>query len=167
MGITPLTFDGYAVRNVKLWGLVCRACFAFTRDTQRIFCPKCGNDTVQRVPIIVGEDGVPTAVNSGRKMKLKGSIYSVPKPQGGRARGPVFAEDELRMGGRDRELRHAERQQERERAAADPFNLDNGHKVWGQRGGTGPRGGGGRVVAGYGRRNPNANNFKPKGSKKR
>lgn len=167
MGITPLTFDGYAVRTVKLWGLICRACFHFHRDSQKVFCPKCGNDTVVRVPIVVGEDGQPTVLNNGRPLRRKGSVYSVPKPQGGRGWKPVFAEDELLMGGRDRELRHNQKMAEKERMAKDPFNEDNGARAWHQRGHTStgkqvsmdrPR-----VQAGYGRRNPNANNFKFRG----
>eukprot|EP00929_Paragymnodinium_shiwhaense_P013807 TRINITY_DN121659_c0_g1_i1.p2 TRINITY_DN121659_c0_g1~~TRINITY_DN121659_c0_g1_i1.p2 ORF type:complete len:547 (+),score=202.83 TRINITY_DN121659_c0_g1_i1:67-1707(+) len=166
MGITPLTFDGYAVRSVKLWGLICRGCFFFTRDSEKVFCPKCGHDTVVRVPIVVGEDGQPTVLNSGRPLRKKGSIFSMPKIQGGRAWKPLMAEDEIYIGGRDRELRRAQKQAERERAARDPFDVDNGAKDWYARSGTakngyGGSGGGPRMMAGFGRRlNPNANNFK-------
>eukprot|EP00434_Breviolum_minutum_P020194 symbB.v1.2.017807.t2/scaffold1391.1/size121936/3 len=93
MGITPLTFDGYAIKSVKLWGLYCRACFYFHRDSSKAFCPKCGNDTVVRVPIIVDQDGVPTVMNSGRKLRTKGTVFSMPKPQGGRVWKPIFAEE--------------------------------------------------------------------------
>lgn len=174
MGITPLTFDGYAVKSVKLWGLICRACGHFHRDSSKVFCPKCGNDTVVRVPIVVDEDGVPTVVNSGRKLRTKGTVFSMPKPQSGRVWKPIFAEDEIKIGGRDRELRHAEKVYEKERQLRDPFNQDNAARGWYQRtttatGKTITAGGGGpRVQAGYGRRtNPNANNFRGFKSKKR
>jgi RNA-binding protein NOB1 len=173
MGIPPLTFEGYAVRTVKLWGLVCRACFHFSRDTEKVFCPKCGNDTVVRVPIVVGEDGQPTVQNSGRKLRTKGMIFSMPKPQGGRTWKPIMAEDEIYIGGRDKALRHAKNQSEKERAARDPFNQDNMEGAWFKRpapgGSRGGGGGGPRMQAGYGHRtNPNANNFKGfKGNKKK
>jgi len=171
MGITPLTFDGYAVQSVKLWGLVCRACFFFTRDTQKVFCPKCGNDTCVRVPVIVDQDGQATFLNNGRKLRSKGTVYSVPKPRGGRGWKPVFAEDELMMGGRDRELRHMQHLHDKDRLSRDPFNDDNGARAWYQRNTTNTgkmiNGHGPRVQAGYGRQNPNANNFKFKGRKKR
>lgn len=170
MGITPLTFDGFSVRSVKLWGLVCRGCFHFSRDTTKVFCPKCGNDTVVRVPIIVDQDGQAKVLNSGRPMRKKGSVYSVPKPQGGRGWKPIYAEDEVLMGGRDRQLRHAEKVQDRERQARDPFNEDNATRAWYQRPGAPGRGGSDmpRMQAGLGRRsNPNANNFKHKNSKRR
>jgi len=164
MGITPLTFDGYAVRSVKLWGLVCRACFFFTRDTPKVFCPKCGHDTLVRVPIVVGPDGKPTALNAGRRLRRKGTVFSIPKPQQGRGWKPIFSEDEMRMGGRDREMRRQDNLHNREKAAKDPFDLNNGHRGWYQRSTTSsgkmqdtraPR-----VQAGYGRMtNPNQNNF--------
>lgn len=161
MGITPLTFDGYAVRTVKLWGLICRACFFFTRDTQKVFCPKCGHDTVVRVPIVVDQDGQVTLMNHGRKLRTKGTVFSIPKPQMGRGWKPVFAEDELLMGGRDRELRHQQKLADKEKMARDPFNEDNGARGWWQRNNALTAAGGApRVQAGYGRKNPNANNFK-------
>lgn len=171
MGITPFTFDGYAVRSVKLWGLICRGCFHFSRDTTKVFCAKCGNDTVVRVPIIVGQDGQATVVNSGRPLRTKGTVYSIPKSKGGRGWKPIYAEDELLMGGRDRELRRMEKLHEKERCSRDPFNEDNGARAWYQRGTTSTgkmvSGGGPRVQAGYGRKNPNANNFKHKTAGKR
>jgi RNA-binding protein NOB1 len=173
MGITPLTFDGYAVKSVKMWGLICRACFYFHRDSQLVFCPKCGNDTVVRVPIVV-KDGVPTVLNSGRKLRTKGQVFSMPKPQGGRAWKPIMSEDEIKIGGRDREFRHLEKVFEKERQLRDPFNVDNGARSWHQRSTTSSgkmittSGGGPRIQAGYGRRlNPNAGNFKGFKPKKR
>jgi RNA-binding protein NOB1 len=169
MGITPLTFDGFAVRSVKLWGLVCRACFHFSRDTQKVFCEKCGNATVQRVPIIVDQDGQAKMLNSGRRMKLKGSVYSMPKPEGGRGWKPIYAEDEILMGGRDREMRRLQKLQDKDRQARDPFDQDNSIRAWYQRSNTSGRGSHQipRMKAGLGRTNPNAGNFKGYKSKKR
>lgn len=170
MGITPLTFDGYAVQSVRLWGLLCRACFHFCRDTTKVFCPKCGNATVLRVPIHVDKDGKATILNAGRTIRKKGTVYSIPKPQGGRGWKPIFAEDELMIGGRDKALRHSQKLADKERAARDPFNADNGAKAWYQRGttATGKQLGlnAPRMQVGYGRANPNANNFKFKRGKK-
>lgn len=160
MGLVPLTFDGYAVRTVKLWGLVCRGCFTFTRDTTKLFCPKCGQATVVRVPITVDNDGrVRIHDQQKRRRNLKGTVYSIPKPQGGRVQQPIYAEDQLFMNGRDRQIRHEQNAYERDRCARDPFAVDNAVRPWHQRG-SGHSGGGASV--GYGRRNPNANNFRGK-----
>merc|ERR1719160_1667014 len=111
------------VKTVKLWGLICRGCFHFSRDTTKIFCPKCGHSTVDRVPITVDLDGKVQVHDNRRRKNLKGTIYSIPKPTGGRVRGPIFAADELLIGGRDRELRRAANLQEKERMASDPVVL--------------------------------------------
>eukprot|EP00927_Polykrikos_kofoidii_P070622 TRINITY_DN67037_c0_g1_i1.p1 TRINITY_DN67037_c0_g1~~TRINITY_DN67037_c0_g1_i1.p1 ORF type:complete len:628 (+),score=111.40 TRINITY_DN67037_c0_g1_i1:56-1939(+) len=168
MGITPLTFEGYVVKKVRLWGLSCRACFHFDRDTEKIFCAKCGNDTVVRVPFIVTKNGKTICLDDGRKLRTKGTKYSIPKPTGGRGWKPIFAEDETRLGGRDREMRRIQNQREKERIASDPFNQDNTKDLFQRAGVRGGSGGGPRFQAGYGRRvNPNANNFKGfKGKKK-
>lgn len=174
MGITPLTFDGYAVRSVKMWGLICRACHFFTRESQKVFCPKCGHDTLVRVPIVVGQDGMPTALNAGRKLRRKGTIFSIPKPTTGRGWKPIFAEDEKFIGGRDREMRRQENLHNKERQAKDIFDADNAARGWWQRSITST----GKMLntdapqmkAGYGRmKNPNANNyggFKKKGGRR-
>merc|ERR1711920_652195 len=100
-------------------------------------------------------------------------VYSIPKAQGGRGWKPIFAEDEMRMGGRDREFRRQENLHNKERAVKDPFDLDNGARQWSDRSKTNtgkmldtsaPR-----LRACYGHmKNPNANNFGGfKGRKKR
>eukprot|EP00434_Breviolum_minutum_P020595 symbB.v1.2.018159.t1/scaffold1437.1/size118820/2 len=78
------------------------------------------------------------------------------------------------IGGRDRELRHAEKVHEKERQLRDPFNQDNAARGWYQRSTTNTgktimtSGGGPRMQVGYGRRvNPNSNNFRGFKPKKR
>merc|ERR1719436_1130556 len=109
---------------------------------------------------MIDKDGKMTVMNSGRKLRTKGTIYSIPKQRGGRGWKPVFAEDEMLMGGRDREHRHAQKVHEKEKMSRDPFNEDSS-RAWYQRGTTStgksldpsaPR-----IQAGFGRRNPNAN----------
>lgn len=171
MGITPLTFDGFAVRSVKLWGKTCRACFFFTRETEKLFCPKCGKDALVRVPIVVDKDGKPQLLDHGRPLRRKGTIFSVPTHHGGRAFRPIFAEDELKIGGRDREIRYSQKLAEKERMSRDPFDPNFGTREWHQRGTTSTGkallGRGARVQVGYGRVNPNANNHKFQNSRKK
>ena len=74
VGLPVLSVDGYRIRNVKLWAQICRGtlrgcaaeaqavsagCQAFTRDSERLFCPKCGNDTLERVSYTLDEAGQP------------------------------------------------------------------------------------------------------------
>merc|ERR1712139_297509 len=95
---------------------------------------------------------------------------SVPKTKGGRAWKPLYAEDEVMIGGRDRQLRHAEKLQDKERQMRDPFNEDNACRAWWQR--TNSSGCKGpadlpRMKAGLGRANPNANNYRHKNSNRK
>ncbi|CAK9080057.1 Hydrolase_4 domain-containing protein [Durusdinium trenchii] len=140
MGITPLTFDGYAIKSVKLHQaqqhqlarvlLLPQGLHQGSPVGQNeVFCPKCGNDTVVRVPILVdqamfaerkyvGPPGVPrqgrakvdlcpppgwgadgaqlrtqVEAGGGTEPGTKGTVFSMPKPQGGRVWKPIFAED--------------------------------------------------------------------------
>merc|ERR1712080_500610 len=135
--------------------------------TQKVFCAKCGHDTEVRVPIIVDQDGQAKALSNARPLRKKGTVYSVPKTKGGRGWKPIYAEDEVLLGGRDRQLRHAEKVRDKEREMSDPFNQDYACRAWYQRGKSGNSGPSDlpKMKAGLGRANPNANNYKFKGAK--
>ncbi|KAF4705612.1 Nin1 binding protein, partial [Perkinsus olseni] len=112
MGVDVLSFGGFMIRSVKLWALLCTACHKVTRDTSKVFCSKCGNDTVYRVPVYVDSETRELTVTRSRRWEKmtakrnKGSIWSIPKNRGGRQSNPlILAEDELLMSGRDREYR--------------------------------------------------------------
>eukprot|EP00397_Hematodinium_sp_SG-2012_P036189 GEMP01039037.1.p1 GENE.GEMP01039037.1~~GEMP01039037.1.p1 ORF type:complete len:480 (+),score=104.83 GEMP01039037.1:24-1442(+) len=175
IGLRVLSIDGYRIRNLKLWGLLCRACGHSTRDTTKMWCPKCGHATVDRVPITLdSETGQMTIHDNRRRIKTRGLRYSIPAPKGGRHnRGPIFAEDELMIGGRMQEIRRAQKLLEREKLAHDPFADKTGNaNQWCSRhvtaSGNHINQFEAKVVVGYGRRNPNANNFsKHTGNKKK
>ena len=94
MGMKLVSVDGRTVRRVKQWVTRCSACFTIysgndgsaigsnTKLTSRLFCSKCGSDTLERVSASVD-------ANSGRyklymsqrhKKSTRGTIYSLPKP---------------------------------------------------------------------------------------
>lgn len=167
MGLKALSIDGFRIRNVKMWGKICRGCFHSTRETEKIFCPKCGNATLDRVPITLDAEGRMIVHDGRRRTKnLRGSIYSIPKYKGGHGRATkniMLAEDEMYIGGRHRQIKYQQKLAEKQRTMNDPFEnetLDG----WCTRHITGN----GRSVNanphqlrhGYGRKNPNANNFK-------
>ncbi|EPT24672.1 Nin one binding (NOB1) Zn-ribbon family protein [Toxoplasma gondii ME49] len=167
MGLEVVTIDGFAVRSVKTWALICRACHFVSREVTRLFCPKCGQHAVDRVPVTLGEDGF--VVHDNRKKKsTRGNIHSLPKPRGGRhEKQLILAEDQLMMGGRDRLLRHQQRLWEAEKAAHNPFSEDfafDAASAWHMRSRTrtGKLAAGThapRVVVGLGPGNPNSNRW--------
>ncbi|PHJ25470.1 nin one binding zn-ribbon family protein [Cystoisospora suis] len=124
MGLDVVTIDGLAVRSVKSWALICRACHFVSREVTRLFCEKCGQHAVDRVPVTLTDDGL--VVHDNRKKKsTRGNIHSLPKPRGGRhEKQLILAEDQLMLGGRDRMLRHQQRLWEKENSAHNPFSDD-------------------------------------------
>eukprot|EP00392_Amoebophrya_sp_AT5.2_P005986 g5996.t1 len=166
MGLQVVSMDGYRIRSVKLWGKICRACFATTRDTTKLYCPKCGNPTLDRCPYTLDAQGrVVMHDNRRRKPNLRGTVYSIPKRRGGRNQDLLLREDEQTMGGRDRQIRYEQRLQEKQRQIRE--KNDDIVDGWCARHITGAGNavnrGPGQFKHGYGygaRRNPNANNFK-------
>ncbi|CAD7944753.1 unnamed protein product [Amoebophrya sp. A25] len=164
MGLQALSIDGFRIRSVKLWGKICRACFHTTRDTTKIYCAKCGNPTLDRCPYTLDADGrLVMHDNRRRKPNLRGTIYSIPKRRGGRCHDLLFREDERMMGGRDRQQKYEQKLAEKQRQIREK-NGDDVVDGWCARHITGT----GNTVSrnpntlkhGYGRRNPNSNNFR-------
>jgi RNA-binding protein NOB1 len=97
MGLKLYTPDGMRVKEVRRWVMRRHACETVTLNTQRVFCPKCGNNALERVEKFVGADG---AEHYGVRSKhvLKGTKYSIPMPKQGRLGKklePILREDQL------------------------------------------------------------------------
>ena len=94
MGLALAAPDGRQISSVSRFVLRCTACQQVTKEMGRVFCPKCGNATLDRVKITTGADGA-ELVGVRRKHILRGTKFSLPKPKGGRNYGPITREDEL------------------------------------------------------------------------
>ena len=97
LGLKLYTPDGMRVKEVRRWVMRCHACETVTANTQRVFCPKCGNNALERVEKFTGPDG---AEHYGVRNKhiLKGTKYSIPMPKSGRMgrkMEPILREDQL------------------------------------------------------------------------
>ncbi len=97
LGLKLFTPDGMRVKEVRRWVMRCHACETVTTNTQRVFCPKCGNNALERVEKFTGPDG---AEHYGVRNKhiLKGTKYSIPMPKSGRLgkkMEPILREDQL------------------------------------------------------------------------
>jgi len=167
MGLYVLSTDYHRIRTLKLWGLICRGCRTFSRDTTKLFCQKCGHATVDRVPITIEPDGSVVLHDNRRRINNRGTVYDMPKPKGGRFnKDMIFSEDQLMMGGRDREYRHQLRTWEKEKQRRDPFNPDvpYAQEGWWSRAtmGSGRQAvmGPPKVQVGFGRGNPNSNRWR-------
>ena len=152
MGLRLSAPDGRQIASVSRWVLRCSACFQVTKEVGRLFCPRCGNATLDRVRVVVGPDG---AEQYGVKKKhvLRGTKFSLPKPRGGRHRDPILREDQLLS------KKHLLRAQKAaEQAAADqldPFAPEYTADTWHQSAAVpGGVAGGEALLAGW-KHNPN------------
>ncbi|KAG2448975.1 hypothetical protein HYH02_005729 [Chlamydomonas schloesseri] len=138
MGLRLVTRDGKQITRVSRWALRCSACYFVTKEAGRLFCPRCGNMTMDKVEVTVGPGGA-EFFGVRKKFILRGTRYSLPKPKGGRqaVRNPILREDVLLA-----------RQAGNRRGGAkpvvagelDPFAPEYGTETWHQAGGG--RGGG-------------------------
>lgn len=104
MGLRLLSLDGSVIKQLRHWILRCHACFALSREMDRVFCESCGNATMQRISAEVGEDGK-LILGTRRPPPLRGTRYTIAPAKGGRHNNDIILrEDELmerqrKMGG--------------------------------------------------------------------
>lgn len=85
MKLELYTPDGCRVKSVKNWLLRCHGCFATTRKMDSRFCEKCGGPTLIRTSYMIDEEGAcHLFLRSDFQYNLRGTIYSLPTPKGGR-----------------------------------------------------------------------------------
>ncbi|CAN0283434.1 unnamed protein product, partial [Hapterophycus canaliculatus] len=103
VGLPLLSLDGMAVSRVKQWILRCAACFKTTTEMGRLFCPVCGNASLDRVSCSVNARTGVTHLHlrKNHKVNLRGSKFSIPgvNPAKGRFEGDLLLrEDQLLSG---------------------------------------------------------------------
>ncbi|KAK9798214.1 hypothetical protein WJX73_007232 [Symbiochloris irregularis] len=94
MGMRLVAPDGARVTRVARWAMRCAACFKVTLEQGRMFCGQCGNAALDKVEVVVGSDGM-LQYGVRKRHNLRGTRYSLPKPQGGKASQPILREDVL------------------------------------------------------------------------
>lgn len=96
IGLTVIALDGRVIKEVRTYVRRCYACFTLTSNMTRLFCPKCGNKSLKRVAVYLDENGKQCVyINAKRPLNLRGKIYSLPKPQGGKHTiNPRLVEDQ-------------------------------------------------------------------------
>jgi RNA-binding protein NOB1 len=107
MGFTLLSLDGYRLTRVKRFKLLCRACKTINLNVERKFCERCGNSTLAKVSVYINDKGEVTYFeNPRRRINLRGTRFSIPKPKVGRDNGNlILREDELMMGEKAQKVR--------------------------------------------------------------
>ncbi|CAO1633170.1 unnamed protein product [Sympodiomycopsis kandeliae] len=93
MGMALISTEGYRIEKVRSWVLRCHACFKICKDSERKFCPECGNPSLIRTSVTSQAPGssAATTTTNGLQVHLKknfqyktrGNIYSLPLPKPG------------------------------------------------------------------------------------
>lgn len=173
LGFQLLNLDGMRLTRIKRYRLLCVGCGLINTDTERLFCKRCGGAFLQKVSVYVNADGKLTYFkNPRRKINLRGLQYDIPKPKGGRGCADlILREDDLKKG-EYRQLVGKINRQKRNDLRAINDTLDGNYWAGGQGSlavgvsnllyDNGAKGGKtssqrvpDKIVAGYGRKNPN------------
>eukprot|EP00123_Amoebidium_parasiticum_P009386 comp19436_c0_seq1/m.22565 comp19436_c0_seq1/g.22565 ORF comp19436_c0_seq1/g.22565 comp19436_c0_seq1/m.22565 type:complete len:567 (-) comp19436_c0_seq1:550-2250(-) len=143
MGLHVVSIDGMLIRRAKTFVLKCQACFTVTTRMDKQFCASCGNATLFKVSASIDRNGVTHYMTrANTKVNLRGTKYSIPKPQSGRnAHNLILREDqrEYEMAKKKRNDKGFDVFSEDFISAASPFKDKYQHEV----------------VIGYGKKNPN------------
>nr|XP_054770430.1 LOW QUALITY PROTEIN: RNA-binding protein NOB1-like [Lytechinus pictus] len=96
IGIPVISVNGMLIKHAKSFVLRCHDCFKVTHDMGKVFCPKCGNKSLDKVTMTIDEDGTRRYHMSRRRpVNTRGLRYALPKPQGGKhASNPVLYPDQ-------------------------------------------------------------------------
>ncbi|KAK4992121.1 20S-pre-rRNA D-site endonuclease nob1 [Elasticomyces elasticus] len=91
MNLNLLSPTLHRVRRLKTFVKRCHACFATTKETQRDFCPRCGQPTLTRVACSTDAATGATTLHLKKNMQWnhRGDRFSVPKSVAGSANGRV------------------------------------------------------------------------------
>lgn len=105
------------ITHLKTWLLRCHGCFSTTKDTEKQFCPKCGQPTLTRTSCSTDSHGnFQIHLKKNFQWNKRGNVYSVPKAVHGSANGRP-PKGQGGKNGWGRELILAEDQKEFTRAA--------------------------------------------------
>lgn len=88
------------VNRVKRYKLLCKACKFINMEIERMFCKRCGAAALSKVSVYMNSQGELTYFNNPkRKINLRGTVYSIPDPKGGRGcKDLILREDDLKRG---------------------------------------------------------------------
>ncbi|KAJ6652514.1 hypothetical protein lerEdw1_011484 [Lerista edwardsae] len=97
LGLHVLAVNGLLIRHTRSHVLRCHGCFKTTSEMTRLFCPHCGNKTLKKVAVSVGDDGSLHMhfSHNPKVLNPRGLRHSLPAPQGGKhPNNPHLTEDQ-------------------------------------------------------------------------
>ena len=115
-----MTLDGLRLTKVKRYKLLCRACMKLNMNVEREYCDYCGSHLLGKVSVFINEDGQLSYFdNPKRRINLRGTIYSLPKPKAGRKQNIILREDQLMIGEMAMRVKNAQTAKRKEQATLE------------------------------------------------
>lgn len=96
MGLRLAAPDGRRISRLSRWVLRCSACSHVCKEAGRLFCPQCGNATMDKVEVIVDAAGQ-EQYGVRKRHNLRGTRFSLPKPKGGRQNGVAVLREDVML----------------------------------------------------------------------
>jgi RNA-binding protein NOB1 len=76
------------ITHVRTWVLRCHGCFAICKQTDKQFCPSCGQPTLTRTACSTDREGnFRVHLKRNFQFNNRGNVYSIPKPTHGSSNG--------------------------------------------------------------------------------
>lgn len=97
MGLNVTSLDGRIIKHVRTFILRCHTCYKTVADVTKIFCPKCGHQSLKRVSVSVNEKGEQVIhLNPKKEITTKFKNQPRPLPKGGKhAVNPLLYADQV------------------------------------------------------------------------
>ena len=93
LGVASL--DGLRIKVLKTHMLRCHACYAYTSDMSKQFCPKCGGPTLIKTSYALDAEGKPHFyLAKNFQYRIRGTKFGIPIPKGGRQGEMILREDQ-------------------------------------------------------------------------
>eukprot|EP00943_MAST-04B_sp_MAST-4B-sp1_P005993 g5993.t1 len=156
MGLGLYSIRGVAIRKLKQWVLRCLACYHITSKMDKLFCPRCGSDTMTKLSVYVNDQGgLRYGFKKNYRVKTRGTKFAIAKKKGGRkGQGLLLREDQLFTG----QWKIAARRKDKmESMFGEDLSQQLGLKEYQNA----------ELTVGFGRRNPNAQRGRERRGKKK
>ncbi|CAD8107250.1 unnamed protein product [Paramecium primaurelia] len=113
MGVPVLSTEGYMIKSARRFILECHICKTLVRDSTRLFCTNCGNNSLLKVSCSLESDGTIILYRKKNfKVNLRGTQYSIPQNLTKKDAPFIFCQDQLMKSGIQQQLARQRKQEE-------------------------------------------------------
>lgn len=97
MAFNVISSRGSIINKARVYVLRCHACHEVTRNFTKLFCPRCGNNTLLKATSTIDKDGKLTIfLRKNFQYRTRGTIYPVPLPRSGKNSNNLILRDDQR-----------------------------------------------------------------------